>query len=317
MRKRFIPSLLSILLLLTLAFPSGGASAADAVDTERFFTYIRVNAQVVDEVCHEVYTNGFSHEEIPGDENSPEAMEIRRNLLEQAERWLDGLVKEGCYAGDKASSADMKFSHDTYTTEDSVTYHDMHYTYYITFSASIFPDENPEPPEPFYGAVLTGRVSSPSAKDVTGYLFDAEISDQDAFSLQREPVQVVSFDPGNETLRMAGVPLGKYKLMLRQSGQICTRILPITVDGDLDLGQITLRRFGDLDMSGDLSAIDILNLQLSVGSRSGCISELVGEERDYAFQAADVDANGRVDALDVLNMQLYIGSRTGAMAGLE
>ena len=104
-----------------------------------------------------------------------------------------------------------------------------------------------------------------------------------------------------------------WKLYLQAEGCL-PRILEVKLREDTTLDGLRLWKLGDPDFDGERSALDVLNLQLYVGSHAGCLNELDEQELEAALQAADVDFDGEVGALDVLNLQLYIGSRSGTLA---
>ena len=161
---------------------------------------------------------------------------------------------------------------------------------------------------------VTGQVSAPGSGSITVTLYQPDTDN--AVILKQNPgfLYMTEVSGGSFTLNVAP---GDYKLQLKQSGLTSPRILSITVpSGGLDLGQITLLLYGDVNRNGEIEALDVLNLQLYAGSRAGVIAGLSGEELDYALQVADVDFNGVADALDVLNLQLFIGSRAGTLAAL-
>ena len=109
---------------------------------------------------------------------------------------------------------------------------------------------------------------------------------------------------------------GNYCLVITKPGKYTPLVREIQVSDDLDLGSFKLRLYGDLNNNGQTDALDVLNLQLYIGSMAGSLGSLSGEELTDARCSADVDLDGEVTALDVLNMQLFIGSHAGTMAQL-
>ena len=168
-------------------------------------------------------------------------------------------------------------------------------------------------------ATVRFTLKAPGTEAITAALYDGALSDEDILSgaaKGTENERMVNTYPRSESYQLDRVSSGEYKLLLSTPGKVAPRIIPFSAQGATDLGEIVLYLYGDVDRSGAVDALDVLNLQLYIGSRAGSMASLSDGELDYALQIADVDLSASVDALDVLNLQLYIGSRAGSLAEL-
>ena len=140
MGKRLF-SLLLVLCLLPL-----GVFAADEPQTVRTdYTYFYMTVSITDEITGEYYGTTLEGDTIPGDENSPEAMAIRQDLLRRADAYAADLLRPGTELADRATSADLKWSYsNAYTVENETggktAHEDVYFSYYMIYSASIVSD---------------------------------------------------------------------------------------------------------------------------------------------------------------------------------
>lgn len=169
--------------------------------------------------------------------------------------------------------------------------------------------------KPASGGTLLAVVNGPGEGDITAALYEGSLTDADVLAGSGSPVAADTISSG-KTLTLADLPAGEYKLLLTQKGKTAPRIVAVSAQGDTDLGTVSLWLYGDVDHNGKVQALDVLYLQLFIGSHAGPIMDLPQADRSYAQQVADVDRSGAVNAMDVLYLQLYIGSRSGPMADL-
>ena len=146
MRKR-IACMAAALCMMLAMLPGAAAGSADAGEGKTYY-YFYLGAYITDEVNGEYYSQTFSHEEIECmDENGPEAMAIRQDLIRQADAYLQSLLRPGTISENRAvSPPDVKWSYDSYRTEtdgdgNEITFRDRHFSGYIIFSADIVPED--------------------------------------------------------------------------------------------------------------------------------------------------------------------------------
>ena len=140
MKKRM---LCLILALLLLPFGASASEEPQAVRTD--YTYFYMTVSITDETTGEYYGTTLKGDTIPGDENSPEAMAIRQDLLRRADAYAENLLRPGTELADRATSADLKWSYtNTYTVENEAggrtDHEDVYSSYYMIYSASIVSD---------------------------------------------------------------------------------------------------------------------------------------------------------------------------------
>ena len=132
-----------ILALLLLPFGASASEEPQAVRTD--YTYFYMTVSITDETTGEYYGTTLEGGTIPGDEKSPEAMEIRQALIRQADAYAAGLLRPGTELADRATSADLKWNYtNTYTVENDTggrtSHEDVYSSYYMIYSASIVSD---------------------------------------------------------------------------------------------------------------------------------------------------------------------------------
>ena len=110
------------------------------------------------------------------------------------------------------------------------------------------------------------------------------------------------------------LPEGDYCLVVVKPNKYVPYIGEIQVESDTELEEIKLQIYGDIDRNGLVNALDVLYLQLYIGSYAGPMSKLSEEELMHVKQAADVNFDGDATAMDSLYLQLYIGSQTGPLS---
>lgn len=145
MKKRMIVLVLVLCMLLALQ-PNAVAALDDARDGKRFYK-IYLTAEITDMVTGETHAEYFGHDYIECmDENAPEAIAIRQDLIRQADEYLQSLLRPGTTTANRGTSGDAKFSNDSYRTEtdengNNITYRDKYFSYYIIYSADIVEDD--------------------------------------------------------------------------------------------------------------------------------------------------------------------------------
>ena len=140
MKKRTLRLLLALLLL-----PFGAFAAEEPQTVRTDYTYFYMTVSITDEITGEYYGTTLEGGTIPGDENTPEAMAIRQDLIRQADAYAEKLLRPGTELADRATSADLKWSYsNTYTVENETggrtNHEDVYSSYYMIYSASIVPD---------------------------------------------------------------------------------------------------------------------------------------------------------------------------------
>ena len=134
-----------LLLILCLLLPFTAAAAEDPQTIRTDFTYFYLTLQIEDQTNGEIYTKSISGDTIEGGENTPEALEIRRDLIQQADEYANSLLHPGTELADRATSADLKWSYtNSYTVENEnggrTKHEDVYSSYHIIYSADIVAD---------------------------------------------------------------------------------------------------------------------------------------------------------------------------------
>ena len=88
-----------ILALLLLPFGASASEEPQAVRTD--YTYFYMTVSITDETTGEYYGTTLEGGTIPGDQKSPEAMEIRQALIRQADAYAAGLLRPGTELADR------------------------------------------------------------------------------------------------------------------------------------------------------------------------------------------------------------------------
>ena len=136
--------LLSLVLALFL-LPFGAFAAEEPQAVRRDYTYFYLTISITDQTTGDYYAKTIDGGTIPGDEESPEALAIRRDLLRQADEYATGLLRPGTELADRATSADLKWAYTSTHTEENeaggrTNYEDVYSSYYMIYSAAIVSD---------------------------------------------------------------------------------------------------------------------------------------------------------------------------------
>ena len=164
------------------------------------------------------------------------------------------------------------------------------------------------------GVSVSGTVLSWNNTDNAEYrLYDGSTSDADIKAEWKSGIYTgtactskgtptASGKQFEQTFTFDTVAEGDYKLVIFKPGRYVPKIVPITVESTaLDLGQLKLWLYGDVNYDGKVNANDVLMLRLAVAKQINF--------NDEQNAAADVTKDGIVNVGDVLRLRLYVANR--------
>ena len=111
-----------------------------------------------------------------------------------------------------------------------------------------------------------------------------------------EPEQNADGERYNVGFRFEKVEDGGYTLAIHKPGSYTLKTLSVTVNGDMELGEIVLQLYGDISGDGSVNTMDLIRLMKYVS----------GETVDIAPGSGDVNGDGRENVLDLIRLMKYI-----------
>ncbi len=116
----------------------------------------------------------------------------------------------------------------------------------------------------------------------------------------------------DQTFRFEAIPEGNYKLVIYKPGKYVPKIVPITVGTSaLDLGQLKLWLYGDVNYDGLITSQDVLQIQRKIAGKSSILDSTDPKDR---FSAANVTAITGTDteltSQDITQIQRMIAGKS-------
>ena len=170
-----------------------------------------------------------------------------------------------------------------------------------------------ENPAPTGTATITGTAVSWNNTDNAKYLlYDSGTSDADIKADMKlaSPVKALAYTATkggitanadgkryDQTFSFSTVPAGTtYKLAIFKPGKYVPKIVPITVESTaLDLGQLKLWLYGDVNGDGTIDANDMQRIYAHISG-----------ENPISISRGDVNGDGKVDANDMQRIYAHI-----------
>ena len=111
-----------------------------------------------------------------------------------------------------------------------------------------------------------------------------------------EPEQNADGERYNVGFRFEKVEDGGYTLAIHKPGSYTLKTLSVTVNGDMELGEIVLQLYGDISGDGTVNTMDLIRLMKYVS----------GETVDIAPGSGDVNGDGRENVLDLIRLMKLV-----------
>lgn len=105
---------------------------------------------------------------------------------------------------------------------------------------------------------------------------------------------------------------GEYKLAISKPGKHAPRVLPVTLTGDLDLGEVRLLLYGDVNNDGAVNGEDALQIARYAAGKSSAF----GSTKDAAwesyrlFAASVISGGSSPNAKDALQITRFAAGKT-------
>lgn len=114
-----------------------------------------------------------------------------------------------------------------------------------------------------------------------------------------------------QTFTFDTVAAGDYKLVIFKPGKYVPKIVSITVESTaLDLGQLKLWLYGDVNYDGKVNGTDAVQIQRSYASKIPNVFS-IGSEQDISDRklCADVNHDGKINGTDAVQIQRYYANK--------
>lgn len=176
-------------------------------------------------------------------------------------------------------------------------------------------------------ATITGTaVSWNDAGNAEYRLYDGSTSDADIKADMKlaSPVKALAYTATkggitanadgkryDQTFSFSTVPAGIYKLAIFKPDKYVPKIVSITVESTaLDLGQLKLWLYGDVNYDGKVNGTDAVQIQRSYASKIPNVFS-VGSEQDISDRGlcADVNHDGKINGTDAVQIQRYYANK--------
>ena len=110
-----------------------------------------------------------------------------------------------------------------------------------------------------------------------------------------------------QTFSFGTIPAGEYKLVIFKPGKYVPKIVPITVESTaLDLGQLKLWLYGDVNYDGVVTNFDASQINRYVAGLGSYFSDLSVKELTELLLVADVNGDGIVTNFDAGQINRYV-----------
>lgn len=113
-----------------------------------------------------------------------------------------------------------------------------------------------------------------------------------------------------QTFSFGTIPAGEYKLVIFKPGKYVPKIVPITVEStDLDLGQLKLWLYGDVNYDGKVDTNDVIQVNRHVNTKGSLITVGTADEIAEKKLICDINNDGIIDTNDVIQINRYINTK--------
>ena len=184
------------------------------------------------------------------------------------------------------------------------------------------------------GVSVSGTVKSWNATDdALYYLYPSTMEDADikaewksdsytGTACTRKGTPAASGNQFAQTFQFDTVAEGDYKLAIFKPGKYVPKIVPITVESTaLDLGQLKLWLYGDVNYDGKVSVIDATQTQRYAAGKSSKFTEGTLQDIEDRKLAANVtepkNHDNRIDVVDATQIQRYIAGKTSTFESMK
>ena len=184
------------------------------------------------------------------------------------------------------------------------------------------------------GVSVSGTVKSWNATDdALYYLYPSTMEDADikaewksdsytGTACTSKGTPAASGNQFAQTFQFDTVAEGDYKLAIFKPGKYVPKIVPITVEGTaLDLGQLKLWLYGDVNYDGKVSVIDATQTQRYAAGKSSKFTEGTLKDIEDRKLAANVtepkNHDNRIDVVDATQIQRYIAGKTSTFESMK
>ena len=184
------------------------------------------------------------------------------------------------------------------------------------------------------GVTVSGTVKSWNATDdALYYLYPSTMEDADikaewksdsytGTACTSKGTPAASGNQFAQTFQFDTVAEGDYKLAIFKPGKYVPKIVPITVEGTaLDLGQLKLWLYGDVNYDGKVSVIDATQTQRYAAGKSSKFTEGTLQDIEDRKLAANVtepkNHDNRIDVVDATQIQRYIAGKTSTFESMK
>ena len=125
-----------------------------------------------------------------------------------------------------------------------------------------------------------------------------------------------------QTFSFGTIQAGEYKLVIFKPEKYVPKIVPITVESTaLDLGQLKLWLYGDVNYDGKVSILDAVQIQMYKAGKTSVFTDGSGQDIADRMVAANVTevtvGDTIVNVLDAVQIQLYKAGKSSAFDSMK
>lgn len=196
--------------------------------------------------------------------------------------------------------------------------------------------------DPNASATVSGTaVSWNATDDAQYYLYPSTMTDADIraqwkkggtvsgyyteYTVTKETISSTTVDGKAmkaQTFSFDTVPAGDYKLVIFKPEKYVPKIVPITVESTaLDLGQLKLWLYGDVNYDGVVDSADVLQMNRYTTYKTSIFGKGDAQEQAERFEAGNITAIKNTDTIidgsDVLQVNRYIAGKSSMFDAVE
>ena len=114
----------------------------------------------------------------------------------------------------------------------------------------------------------------------------------------------------SQSFSFSTVLAGDYKMVIFKAEKYVPKIVPITVEStDLDLGQLKLWLYGDVNYDGKVDTNDVIQVNRHVNTKGSLITVGTADEIAEKKLICDINNDGIIDTNDVIQINRYINTK--------
>lgn len=122
----------------------------------------------------------------------------------------------------------------------------------------------------------------------------------------------------SQAFSFEGVADGTYKLAIFKPGKYVPLIKAVTVSGGaLDVGQVKLWLYGDVNYDGQVKSNDVLQINRYINGQQSMFDLGDDEAKSMRVSASDINSDQSVKSNDVLQINRYINGLTSMINNLK